>query len=59
MRHQGGIDLDRDDAPGAGQQVLGECALAGADFNNQGLIRGARRLGDALQDGMVGEEMLA
>ena len=54
-----GVDLDGHDAPRARQQMLGEGALARADFNDEGLTGRARRRGDSFQDTGAGEEVLA
>jgi hypothetical protein len=53
------IDLDGDDAVGAGEQVGGEGAAAGSDFDYDIGGLGARRLGDAFEDFIANEEVLA
>src|ERR1019366_4435838 len=57
--HQGGVDLDRHHAGGAAQELLGERAAAGSDFDYQVFARGANGDGNTLQDVRVGEEVLA
>jgi hypothetical protein len=58
MLHQRIVHLDGDHAPGALQQFPGERALAGADFNNQVLVRRTDSRGDAIENGALGEKML-
>ena len=53
------IDLDGDDAVDAGEQVGGEGAAAGSDFDYDIGGLGARRLGDAFEDFIANEEVLA
>lgn len=54
-----GVDLDGDDARGMGEKVGGEGAAAGADFDDGGGVGFAGGGGDALEGGLVGEEVLA
>ena len=53
------IDFDGDDAIRAGQQVGGESAPAGTDFDDQRLAIGTCGAGDAFQDGAADKEVLA
>jgi hypothetical protein len=53
------IEFDGNDAGGAFQQVFGKRAFSGADLGNERLTSGTSGNGDAAQDGLIGEEVLA
>jgi hypothetical protein len=53
-----GVEFDGDDAAGALQQLLGERALAGADFDDEIVTLWANRARNAIEYGAVGEKML-
>jgi len=53
------IDFDGDDAGGAGEQVGGEGAAAGSDFDYDGGGVRARGFGNAFEDFFPDEEVLA
>ena len=54
-----GVDLDGDDAGGVSEKMDGEGATARANFYDRGRIGGTSGGGDALEGGLVGEEVLA
>ena len=56
--HQGGVDFDSHYAGGAAQELFGESAAAGSDFDRQVFARGAHGDGNTLQDARVAEEVL-
>src|SRR6185312_5839982 len=51
--------LDRDHSQPAGEQLLGEAPLPRPDLDHDVVGRGVERVDDPLQDGAVGEEVLA
>jgi hypothetical protein len=56
---QAAIDFDGDDAIRAGQQVGGESAAAGTDFDDQRFAVGTCGAGNAFEDRAASQEMLA
>jgi len=56
---EGVIQLDRDDARGAGQEVFGQFAAAWADLNDERLPLGTRSSAETLKDRTLGKKMLS
>lgn len=59
LRGQGAVELDGDEAAGAGEQETGKGALSRADLNDQGFDFRTGGGGDSLQRGLPDQEMLS